>query len=138
MRLHHIAYVTDNLEAKAESFCQLLGFTRLGQPEVDEKHGVRILFLDMGNGEKLELLEPWGDNSPIQRHLQRGGGLYHLCFEVDDLAETLEKVQKDGQAWMVREPTSAPAMGHQSVAFVVTKDHDLIEFVQAAHKHSKK
>ncbi len=137
MRLHHIAYVTDNLEAKAETFCQLLGFTQLGQPEVDETQRVRILFLDMGNGEKLELLEPWGENSPIQQHLQKGGGLYHLCFEVDDLADTLEKVQTNDQAYVVREPTAAPAIGDQSVAFVVTKDQDLIEFVQAKQEHLK-
>jgi len=138
MRLHHIAYVTKDLEAQAETFFQLLGFTPIGPPEVDKTQGVRILFLDMGHGEKLELLEPWGDNSPVQRHLQKGGGLYHLCFEVDDLADTLEKIQKNRQAFIVREPTSAPALGHQPVAFVVTKNQDLIEFVQAPNNQSKK
>ena len=99
---------------------------------VDEHQGVRILCLDMGQGHLLELLEPLGPDSPVQRHLDSGGKLYHLCFEVDRLDETLRHIEQTGDARVVRPPAEAPAFGGRKVAFVVTSDLDLVEFVEAA------
>ena len=134
MRLHHIAYVTADVEQKADSLCGQLGFTRMAEAVIDETQGVRILFLDMGPGPKLELLEPLDESSPVQKHLDKGGGLYHMCYEVDDLEETLKQVQKDGRAIIVKEPSEAPAIKNKRVAFVVTSDKDLIEFVESENK----
>ena len=91
MRLHHVAYVTRSVSQKAAELTTLLGFRPAGPTVLDEVQGVRIQFMDMGNGELLELLEPHGAKSPVQRHLDKGGGLYHLCFEVDDLEATLQR-----------------------------------------------
>ena len=34
----------------------------------------------------IELVEPFGENSPIQSIIGSSrGGIYHLCYEVDDL-----------------------------------------------------
>ena len=62
----------------------------------------------MGDGGLLELLEPHGEKSPVLRHLQKGGGLYHLCFEVDDLEGTLQRLRDTGEAVVVCEPVPAP------------------------------
>jgi catechol 2,3-dioxygenase-like lactoylglutathione lyase family enzyme len=105
-----------------------------GPPTIDEVQGVRCQFMKMGDGGLLELLEPYGDKSPIQRHLQKGGGLYHLCFEVDDLDLTLQRLRDTGDAIVVCEPVPAPAIDNRRVAFVVTTDRDLIEFVEAVRK----
>lgn len=134
MRLHHIAYVTKNVEEKADSLCTLFGFSKTVGPVVDEKQKVRIIFLDIGSGTQLELLEPLGPDSPVQRHLKKGGGLYHLCLEVDNLDEMLERVQKDGFGFVAKEAVAAPAIGGRRVAFVVTPGMDLVEFVEADKK----
>jgi methylmalonyl-CoA epimerase len=134
MRLHHVAYVTQNLEQKAAHLAGLLGFRAAGEPVVDAVQGVRIQFMDMGDGGLLELMEPYGEKSPVQRHLQKGGGLFHLCFEVDDLDGTLQRLRESGEAVVVREPVPAPAIDQRRVAFVVTADRDLIEFMEAARR----
>ena len=131
MRLHHVAYVTRNLEQKATQLADLLGFRPAGPVVIDEVQGVRIQFIDMGNNGLLELLEPHGEKSPVLRHLQKGGGLYHLCFEVDDLDATLQRLCATGDATIVCEPVPAPAINNRRVAFVVTTGRDLIEFVEA-------
>jgi len=133
MRLHHIAYVTKDVEAKAASFRRLLGFTEVGGPPiVDDYQGVKIKFMTMGQdpGVLLELLEPTGPASPVFSQLAKGGGLFHLCFEVDDLEAALDAVRKAGEAIVVRPPAQAPAIQNRRVAFVVTKERDLIEFVE--------
>ena len=134
MRLHHVAYVCRDIESKANSLCDLFGFRTASGPVVDKEQAVRIIFLDMGGGPQLELLEPLGPDSPVQEHLKKGGGLYHLCFEVEDLDETLKWVQKDGKAVVVNKSVPAPAMEGRYVAFIVTTDKDLVEFVAADKK----
>ena len=131
MRLHHVAYVCDNIESKTASLCNLLGLSKIAEPVIDESQGVRIIFLDMGGPTQLELLEPLGPDSPVIRHMEKGGGLYHLCFEVDDLDKILNRVQENGKAMLVKSPVAAPAIENRRVAFVVTSDQDLIEFVEA-------
>src|SRR5262245_49892944 len=132
MRLHHVAYVTRNVDQKAAQLAALLGFRKAGAPVIDTVQGVRIQFMEADDGGLLELLEPHGEKSPVQRHLDKGGGLYHLCFEVDDLDGTLQRLRESGEAKVVCEPVPAPAIDDRRVAFVVTTSRDLIEFVEAS------
>jgi methylmalonyl-CoA/ethylmalonyl-CoA epimerase len=130
MRLHHIAYVCENVEQKAEEFCRLLGYKIESSPVIDENQNVRILFLVHKDGSRLELLEPAGPKSPVRKFLEKGGGLYHLCFEVEDLETALRQITSNNQAYLVKSPAPAPAIEGKRVAFVVTAGNDLIEFVE--------
>jgi len=134
MRLHHIAYVTGNAQQKADSLSKLLGFKLISGPIDDIEQGVKIIFLEMPDKTRMELLEPLGKTSPVYQHLKKGGGLYHLCFAVDDLDATLAEITKDNRAMIVKEPAPAPAIANQRVAFVVTREMDLIEFVEVSKK----
>lgn len=134
MRIHHVAYVTANLEKKSAELADLLKLRPTGTPVVDPVQGVRILFMEASDGGLVEILEPHGGASPVLRHLQRGGGLYHVCFEVDDLDSTLQRFRDGVGAVVVCEPVPAPAIDGRRVAFVVTEDRDLIEFVEAVAK----
>ncbi len=130
MNLHHIAYVCKNVEEKARSLCEQFGFKIISEPVVDEYQGAKILFVQTGDGTKVELLEPYGENSPVRKHLDKGGGLYHFCFEVEDLTKTLETITCDNKAFVVRPPAKAPAMKNKKVAFIVTAEKDIVEFVE--------
>ena len=118
MQLHHVAYLTKNIDRKAEEFCRLLGLTRCSEPVVDPGQGVRIVFLDLG-GTQLELIEPAGPDSPVANRVAKSPGLFHLCFEVDDLEETLRRLESAGQATVIKPPQPAPAIDDRRVAFVV-------------------
>jgi methylmalonyl-CoA/ethylmalonyl-CoA epimerase len=131
MRLHHVAYVTRSVEEKMVQLTEVLGCRPAGPIVTDEVQGVRIQFMEMSDGSLLELLEPHGEKSPVKRHLLKGGGIYHVCFEVDDLDQTLGRLQEAGDAIVVGEPAPAPAINNRRVAFVVTTTGDLFEFVEA-------
>jgi catechol 2,3-dioxygenase-like lactoylglutathione lyase family enzyme len=132
MRMHHVAYVTRSVDEKSAKLVAMFGFRPLAPPMVDAAQGVRYQFLRTGEGGLLELLEPHGDKSPVQRHLDKGGGLFHVCYEVDDLEGTLQRLRDGGEAVVVRDPVPAPGIDNRRVAFVVTADRELIEFVEAA------
>ena len=61
------------------------------------EHGVSVVFVTLPNT-KIELLEPLGEASPIARFLERspGGGMHHLCYEVDDIKAVRDRLVRDG------------------------------------------
>jgi methylmalonyl-CoA/ethylmalonyl-CoA epimerase len=94
-RVNHIAVVVPDVE-------QALGFWRdalgleLARVEHNEREGVKIAFLPVGEGE-IELIAPTGEDSGVARYLSKtGGGLHHICVEVDDIAAALESLKAKG------------------------------------------
>lgn len=84
-RLNHVALVVADLEAACRSWQTLLGAS-VSDAQALPEHGVTVVFIDVPNT-RIELLEPLGDGSPVSRFLERhvGGGLHHICLEVDDI-----------------------------------------------------
>jgi len=95
-RLNHTAIAVPDLEAAASIYRDTLGTTVSAPLELPD-HGVRVIFVDLGNT-RLELLEPLGENSPIAAFLARNpdGGVHHLCFEVDDIHTARDRLKEQG------------------------------------------
>jgi methylmalonyl-CoA/ethylmalonyl-CoA epimerase len=47
---------------------------------------------------KIELLEPLGAESPVRSFLERNptGGMHHLCYEVNDIVATRDRLRAAG------------------------------------------
>ncbi|HJL79750.1 MAG TPA: methylmalonyl-CoA epimerase, partial [Gammaproteobacteria bacterium] len=60
-------------------------------------HGVTTVFVELPNT-KIELLEPLGSDSPIQKFLEKNpkGGMHHICYEVDDIYDARDQLIKNG------------------------------------------
>jgi len=95
-KLNHVAIAVPDLEAATEIYRDGLG-ARVSQPQDLPEHGVRIVFVDLGNS-KVELMQPLGENSPIAAFLERNpaGGMHHVCYEVDDLHAAAERLKAAG------------------------------------------
>jgi methylmalonyl-CoA/ethylmalonyl-CoA epimerase len=131
MKLHHIAIVVEDVARSAQVYERLLGLKQTGMGGADPLQKVNALFLDAGLGEDvtLELLEPTADDSPISKSLQRGGGLHHLCFEVDDIDQELARIKNAGGN-VVCEPVPAVGFNNRRIAFVFPVDTILVELVE--------
>lgn len=94
-RVNHIAIAVPDLQHASEIYRQL-GVPVL-EPQDLPEHGVRVSFVKFDNL-TLELMEPFGDASPIQRFLERnpGGAMHHLCFEVEAIDAATEVLQEQG------------------------------------------
>ena len=77
----------------------------------------------------LELVEPAGTQSPVKKFLLRGGGLHHLCYEVDSLSKQLAYA-KSNHDIVVGEPVPAVAFGGRRIAWVYAKSKILIEYLE--------
>ncbi len=133
-RLHHVGFVVSSIEAVADSFARSIGATWNQKVIHDPLQVVRVAFVQGCNPScaSVELVEPAGPNSPVQSFLQRGGGLHHLCYEVDQLEEQL-KVSRSIGGVTVRPPLPAVAFGGRRIAWVFTKEKLLLEFLEVAN-----
>jgi len=102
-KLNHIGFVVQNIEEAAILF-RTLGLREVTGTEPDPIQKVVACFMGTGDeGEAhIELLEPAGEDSPISHFLKkRGGGLHHICFEVDDIDRTTDDLIRKGHKVVV-------------------------------------
>src|SRR6185436_6500824 len=94
-RVHHVAVIVRDLDAALGFYRDRLGLpVELVTPIPSD--GVTIAFLPVGES-KIELVMPTDPSTGVARFLEsRGEGFHHVCFEVDDLGRTLDRLAADG------------------------------------------
>lgn len=116
--LHHVAIVVASIEEARRTYEGVLGLS-CGAVEHVSDQKVNVLVCWAGS-QRIELVEPASDDSPVSAFLQkRGGGLHHLAYEVDDVAAAIATLEAAG----VRMIDSAPRPGAHGtrIAFVHPK-----------------
>lgn len=95
-RLNHVAIAVPNLEEAARVYRSTLG-AKVSEIVAQPDHGVSTVFIELPNT-KIELLEPYGENSPILSFLEKNksGGIHHICYEVDDIMAARDRLVTDG------------------------------------------
>jgi methylmalonyl-CoA/ethylmalonyl-CoA epimerase len=131
-RLNHVAIVVPHLEAAVDVYRKMLG-AKVSDPQVEAAHGVRLVFVDLPNA-KIELLEPYGDASPVASYLQKNpsGGVHHICYEVADIFVARDHLKQQGAHVLGDGEPKTGAHG-RPVLFLHPKDFfgTLIELEQA-------
>jgi methylmalonyl-CoA epimerase len=95
MKIDHIGIAVKSLSDAAKIYEQALGLKISGVDQVDDQ-GVRVAMLNIGES-RLELLEPTGDDSPIQKFVsKRGEGLHHIAVEVENIELALANLKASG------------------------------------------
>ena len=94
--LNHVAIAVSDLTKATAVYRDMLG-AKVSQSTDLPEHGVTTVFVELPNT-KIELLAPFGDNSPIESFLQKNpsGGIHHVCYEVDDIDQAVEKLSRQG------------------------------------------
>ena len=95
-RLNHVAIAVPDLDAATAIYRDTLGAI-VSPPEDLPEHGVTVVFVELPNT-KIELLYPLGEGSPIAGFLAKspGGGIHHLCYEVDDILAARDRLKAEG------------------------------------------
>ncbi len=131
-RVNHIAIAVPDLAAASSAYASILGAKVSAVQELPE-HGVRVVFVELPNT-KVELLESFGDNSPIAAFLAKNtsGGMHHICYEVDDIVAARDRLIAAGARILGSGEPKIGAHG-KPVLFLHPKDFSgtLIELEQA-------
>ena len=140
IKLNHIGFVVSDIAEAARLF-RTLGLREVTDAEPDPIQKVVACFMGTGDeGEAhIELLEPAGEDSPITNFLKkRGGGLHHICFEVEDIDKATDDLIQKGYKVVV---PPADCVGYDrsfkreregvtKIAFFFLSDKILIELLQ--------
>jgi methylmalonyl-CoA/ethylmalonyl-CoA epimerase len=127
LRFDHAGIATEDADDLAELYTGLLG-CRVAHEETFD--GMKILFLDLGNG-YFELLEPLEPGGAIAQYLGASGpGIHHIALAADNIEQALARARDCGVELIDEEPRSG-AWGHD-VAFVHPSSTGgvLLEFVK--------
>jgi methylmalonyl-CoA/ethylmalonyl-CoA epimerase len=129
-RIDHVALVVEDIEAALGFWRDALGLQVADVEEVPEQEAV-VAFLPLGDS-SIELVKPTQETSGTAKFLQkRGPGIHHICFEVDDIEATMQRLQDRGVRLINDHPVNGAggtrvAFIHPSAAFGV-----LIELYQS-------
>jgi methylmalonyl-CoA/ethylmalonyl-CoA epimerase len=119
MKLDHIAIAVKNITERLSIWQGLFGLTLKMVKDVPDQK-VKVAVLDLGET-RIELLEPLEENSPISKFIEnKGEGLHHLCFEVEDIEGMLLEMKKQGVK-LIDEVPRVGASG-KKIAFIHPKD----------------
>jgi methylmalonyl-CoA/ethylmalonyl-CoA epimerase len=116
-RINHIAIVVPSIKNALNFWHDVLGL-RLDHIEEVTSQKSKVAFLSVGDSE-VELVEPMGQDSGLSKFLaERGPGLHHLCFEVDDIGKMINLIKSKGVRLINEEPIKLPG---RKMAFIHPK-----------------
>ena len=133
-RIDHIGVATDDLDAAVALYEGTLGMP-VAHRETVESQGVEAVLLSVGDGH-VELLRPLGPDTPIGRYLDnRGPGLHHVAYAVEDIDGVLSKLKQAG----IQMIDSQPRIGIRQSRVAFVHPHStggvLTEIVEPAKSH---
>lgn len=129
MKLHHVGVVVKDLSSYGDAYGRLVGMVVDSEVFHDPLQKVYIQFWRDDRGSLLELIQPASQDSPVWRDAQKGGGLNHLCYEVEDIERQVAESMEQG-AMLARPLLPAIAFGGRRVVFLYFLELGLIEFVE--------
>lgn len=129
-KIEHIGIAVNNLETAKNIYQSLLN-TPVYKTETVETEHVTTAFLQTGPN-KIELLQATSADSPIAKFIeQKGQGIHHIAFDVDDIVTEMERLKAEGFVLLSDKPK--PGADNKLVCFVHPKGTNgvLIELCQA-------
>jgi methylmalonyl-CoA/ethylmalonyl-CoA epimerase len=133
-RVEHIAIAVNALAPSIDLLRNTFGLTL----EYEEQIGqTRLAMLPVGET-YIELLEGQGPESGVTRWIgEKGPGLFHICFEVEDIDAALAELKQKGVG--LRDETPRIGHGGARIAFLdpASTGNVLIELAElpASHGH---
>jgi len=111
-KLHHVGLVVPSI-AEYNDLFSFAAVDKVIEPKPEPVQKVNISFIPAIKDEDfyIELIEPLCDDSPISKFLNKGGGMHHLCFEVDNIEEAGKELTDKGFK-MVSPPADCIGIDH--------------------------
>lgn len=117
-KINHVGIAVKDLKDAAQKYAMLSKEDDY-ETEYVEGQDVDVAMFHVGES-KVELLQGRTENSPISKFLEKNReGLHHICYEVENLEETLAELEKEGFRLIDTKPRIG-AGGHR-IAFVHPK-----------------
>jgi len=116
-KINHVAVVVGDIDESFKFWRDAMGIELHKTEDVPSQKSM-FAFLPVGESE-VELVKPTSEDSGVAKFLaERGGGMHHLCFEVDNIVEMMAELKDKGVRLINEEPNVLPG---RKMAFVHPK-----------------
>ena len=116
-KINHVAVVVSDIDQALKFWHDAMGIEVDHIEDVPSQNST-VAFLPVGESE-VELVKPTSAETGAGKFLaERGGGMHHLCFEVDNIVEMLADLKTKGVRLINEEPIELPG---RKMAFVHPK-----------------
>jgi len=116
-KIDHIAVAVKSIDEMQKLFTELLGVEPEFENIPSENVNTAVFTLD---DISIELIEPLGEEGPINRFIEkRGNGLHHICFEVDNIEDALKEYSSKG--FEAIDSTPKKGTGGKQIVFLQPK-----------------
>jgi methylmalonyl-CoA/ethylmalonyl-CoA epimerase len=93
--IHHLGVAVHDLDEAVDTYERLFG-AEIEHRGAIEDQGVEAAAILVGSG-RVELLAPLGAETPVGKFLaNRGPGMHHVAYEVDDVQAVLDRLSAEG------------------------------------------
>ena len=122
-KLNHVGVATPSIEDSWKLYRDVLGVSDITPKTALPEQGVWVSFVNLPNAQ-IELIEPYGDNSPIVAFLAKNprGGQHHVCFEVEDIIIARDDMRAKGATVL---GTGEPRIGAHGVPVIFVHPKDM-------------
>ena len=101
--INHVCIAVKDIDETVQFYRDVFGVGDSEIVEIDDQ-AVRATLIQVG-GSQLEFIEPTDLTGGVAKFIERRGeGVHHICFEVKDLASTLQRLDEQGVDVIDREP----------------------------------
>lgn len=116
-KINHVAIAVSDVDASLSFWRDALGLAVDHVEDVPSQKAT-VVFIPVGESE-VELVRPTSEDTGVAKFLaERGGGMHHLCFEVDDIEGMLEDLKAKGVRLINETPLELPG---RKMAFIHPK-----------------
>jgi methylmalonyl-CoA/ethylmalonyl-CoA epimerase len=127
-KINHVAIAVPEIDGALSFWRDALGLEVTKIEDVPSQKSV-VAFLPAGESE-VELVRPTEEETGVAKFLRdKGPGMHHVCFEVDDIEEMLADLKAKGVRLINETPTVLPG---RKMAFIHPKSSGgvLVELYQ--------
>ncbi|MDO9085429.1 MAG: methylmalonyl-CoA epimerase [Anaerolineaceae bacterium] len=94
-KINHIAIAVKDVEESLVFWRDAMGLT-VDHIEDVPSQKAQVVFIPVGDSE-VELVKPTSPDTGVAKFIdEKGGGMHHICFEVDDIDGMLAQLKEKG------------------------------------------
>lgn len=133
MVIDHIGIAVKSIESGIEHWERVFGYSQMTEIVLNTRQKVRVVFMQKEGSLLVKLIEPSDEKSPVYDFAQKGGGLHHLCFKCDNMAEEIEIMKSKGLR-VIAPSQPGEAFDNENIAFIFAKQGLNIELIDTEKK----
>lgn len=133
-RVDHLGFAVNDIDQSVEFYRHAFGITEWERIELPERH-MAVAVAKVGDT-LIELIAPTSEEASFAKYLrERGQGMHHIAYTVDDIAASLDELRARGVPLIDQE--ARPGIHNTLVAFIHPKGAQgvLVELVQHQGHH---